>query len=171
MRTWLWLLPLLVLAAPVRAEDNTAKNGGGVVVTKGAPAKGPSEKTFSQTLKNRTTQMGSPSGEQSALQGTAARKFDALGLTQQQAKLDKACMLRLADLYQSDSNVVRRVNAHGQSLLHEAAFAGYPVSAKFLMERGADPVARDLSGATPADLARRGGYPDVAALIERFRKK
>ena len=165
------LLVTLVLLAPfARAEDNTAKNGGGVVVTKGAPAKGPSERTFSQTLKNRTTQMGSPSGEQTALQGTAARKFDALGNVQQQAKLDKACMLRLADMVQADSNVVRRVNSHGQSLLHEAAFAGYPVTAKFLMERGADPKARDLSGATPADLARRGGFPDVAALIERFRK-
>lgn len=160
---WAALLPAIVLA---KGGQNQVPQG---TVTKGAPAKGPSEKTFSQTLGGKTSALGTPDDPKVAMEGAATRKVAAVNQAQQQAKADKVCLDRVWNLVHGDSNLVRKVDADGRTFLHQAAFNGYPRTVKFLLERGADRKAKDLGGATPAELALRGGYPEVASQIEQFK--
>ena len=157
------LLPAAVLAKGGKDQVSQGK------VTKGAPAKGPSEKTFSQTLGGKTSALGTPDDPKVAMEGAATRKVAAVSQAQAQAKADKVCLDRIWNLVHGDSNVVRKVDGDGRTFLHHAAFNGYPRTVKFLLERGSDPKARDLGGATPAELALRGGYPNVAGQINQFK--
>ncbi len=157
------LLPAVVLAKGGNDQVPKAK------VTKGAPAKGPSEKTFSQTLGGKTSALGTPDDPKVAMEGAATRKVAAVNQAQKQAKADTVCLDRVWNLVHGDSNVVRKVDADGRTFLHQAAFNGYPRTVKFLLERGSDRKAKDLGGATPAELALRGGYPEVASQIEQFK--
>nr|XP_021185329.2 ARF GTPase-activating protein Git [Helicoverpa armigera] len=50
----------------------------------------------------------------------------------------------------------------GSTCLHVACRAGQPAQAELLVAWGADPTARDCSGATPAECARQGGHTELA---------
>ena len=162
----LWLVALLPLTGLAKGGQNRVPQA---KVTKGAPAKGPSDKTFSQTVGTRTSSLGTPDDQKPVIQTTTTRKLDAINQAKQQARADKDCLNKVWNIVLADSNAVRQVNAHGQTFLHQAAFAGFPNTVKFLLEHGADPRAKDLGGATPPDLAQRAGYPAVAAQIEQFK--
>jgi len=58
------------------------------------------------------------------------------------------------------------VNEEKRTLLHEAASAGQTETARFLLEKGLDPNARDAEGSTAFDLAQRGRHRETAALLE-----
>ena len=58
---------------------------------------------------------------------------------------------------------------HRRTPLHWAAASGRASIAEMLLARGADPALRDKRGMTPADLARAGGFGDLARRLETSR--
>jgi ankyrin repeat protein len=53
--------------------------------------------------------------------------------------------------------------------LHYAAREGASDSIiKALIDAGADPIAKDIYGQTPADRAREGKHPSTASYIEQY---
>ena len=51
--------------------------------------------------------------------------------------------------------------------LHAAAAGGHEAIAEFLLERGADPAAKDAKGKTAKSIAAKKGYEDLAKVIKR----
>ena len=51
------------------------------------------------------------------------------------------------------------------TLLHAAAEGGQEPTARILLHFGADPLARDPEGRTPADVAQARGHAALAALL------
>ncbi len=72
-------------------------------------------------------------------------------------------------LLEHGAEVNARDEKYGATPLHFAAFNGHTDVAKLLLEHGADVNAKDKDGRTPADVAREGGYGELARLIERWR--
>jgi FOG: Ankyrin repeat len=62
-------------------------------------------------------------------------------------------------------------NSRGETPLHCAAGSGHSDVVRLLLERGADPEARDVSGRTPDSYALEAGYTEVVLLIEKFTGK
>jgi ankyrin repeat protein len=54
--------------------------------------------------------------------------------------------------------------------LHWAASRGQKSVVEVLLEKGADKNAKDDGGETPAEVARRREHPEVAELIENYKK-
>ena len=81
------------------------------------------------------------------------------------------CVSRVRELLAEDPTLARRVEADGTTPLwllpEEEADAVELVTA--LLDAGADPAARRKDGETPASAARRRGFEEVAALLERRR--
>lgn len=64
-----------------------------------------------------------------------------------------------------------RANVTGQSALHEAASQGHTDVVRVLLEAGAMPNRQDSEGLTPAALALRAGFRDLASeLAQRIRE-
>jgi ankyrin repeat protein len=61
---------------------------------------------------------------------------------------------------------VHQTDAQGRTALHNAVFCGYARASRTLLALGADPLRRDRTGATPADLARRARKPQVLKVLE-----
>ncbi|XP_055313985.1 tyrosine-protein kinase Shark isoform X3 [Sitodiplosis mosellana] len=61
-----------------------------------------------------------------------------------------------------------RNNDTGRVPLHEAAGAGNLDVVKLLLEQGVPHLPRTIRFETPAQLARRGGYPETAEFLENF---
>lgn len=59
----------------------------------------------------------------------------------------------------------------GQTALTRAATEGFYGLAKLLLDGGANPTLARGDGATPAEIARANGHPQVADLIEKYIKK
>ncbi len=171
MKPTLFLLLGLAVAVALPsyslAGNNNNRHQQQPKVVKGGPAKGPSDKSFSETVEGRKNSLGQPQGEEAAMQGDMARKLKALDAAKSQARQDELMVGRLMSMMAADSNCLKRVDADGRTPLHHAAFAGYPKTVRYLLDKGADPKARDLGGATAADMARRAGYPEVAGVIEK----
>lgn len=53
----------------------------------------------------------------------------------------------------------------GETPLHKAALANCLMAVRMLLANGADVTARDAKGQTPGDVARGGGYVDVASYL------
>ncbi|KOO29995.1 ankyrin repeat protein mbp3 16, partial [Chrysochromulina tobinii] len=64
---------------------------------------------------------------------------------------------------------VNAKNIHDVTALHLAAYWGYLAIAKRLLEGGADPTLRDISGRTAIDIARQEGKSEVVALLSEPR--
>ncbi|GAQ89401.1 cellulose synthase catalytic subunit [Klebsormidium nitens] len=64
----------------------------------------------------------------------------------------------------ADINVIK-TDDWNDSLLHYAAANGHQECVETLLSVGADPTATNFEGATPADLARKGGYGDLAKIL------
>lgn len=60
---------------------------------------------------------------------------------------------------------VNATQGGGWTLLHHAAHHGNPEFASYLLERGADPRARNDKGQTPADLASALGREDLSSIL------
>jgi hypothetical protein len=60
------------------------------------------------------------------------------------------------------------VTLQSLTLLHAAAFAGYPDIVELLLKHGADPSIRDSDGKTALDFARESNRKDVVKIIEEF---
>ncbi|MFI9740912.1 glutaminase [Nocardia sp. NPDC052278] len=61
---------------------------------------------------------------------------------------------------------VRAADYDGRTALHLAAAEGHLAFAEFLLERGANPSARDRWGGTPLTDAERGGYTKIADMLK-----
>lgn len=66
------------------------------------------------------------------------------------------------DLYPDDINIT---GGYGTAL-NAAAWNGNLEAAKLLLSRGADATLKNAAGATPLDVARFRGFPDLVALLE-----
>ena len=98
------------------------------------------------------------------------------------ANVEKACALHhavAASLYPTDwttlgiealfksANVdVNHADEHGRTALHIAANARSEASCRALLERGADPLLRDLNGCTPFDTNTAANTADVQSMID-----
>lgn len=98
------------------------------------------------------------------------------------ANVEKACALHhavAASLYPTDwttlgiealfksANVdVNHADEHGRTALHIAANARSEASCRALLERGADPLFRDLNGCTPFDTNTAANTADVQSMID-----
>ncbi len=91
----------------------------------------------------------------------AARRPDAMRLSGEQH--DIAALARLIDL----GFPVDAMGPDRRTALHEAALRGDTAMARWLVEHGADPAARDRDfEATPAGWATHAGHLDLAAWLE-----
>lgn len=63
---------------------------------------------------------------------------------------------------------INAVDADGRTPLMLAASRGHYEICDLLLESGADPRARDLSGSTALDFATNSGYPEISALLRRY---
>ena len=62
-----------------------------------------------------------------------------------------------------------RVNRHGHSVLHKAAFTGESAACRWLLSLrlpSLDPGAADGDGNTPGSVARERGWVELAAMLE-----
>jgi serine/threonine-protein phosphatase 6 regulatory ankyrin repeat subunit B len=67
-----------------------------------------------------------------------------------------------------------RINAkddQGETALHYAAASGSMEMSHMLLNRGANVVAKDSAGRTPAKIAKVEGHPELAEFIEKFSRK
>jgi len=71
----------------------------------------------------------------------------------------------LRDSLREDRSLVDHVDARGWTPLHFDALGGNRVVVDVLLEHGADPGARTPEGHTPADLADRLGWTELAAFL------
>ena len=69
---------------------------------------------------------------------------------------------RHLDLYPDDINIT---GGYGTAL-NAAAWNGNLEATKLLLSRGADATLKNAAGATPLDVARFRGFPDLVALFE-----
>lgn len=69
-------------------------------------------------------------------------------------------------LLRNGASVTVAEQAGGLTPLHYAAINDMELAAQILLERGADPAARDAAGRLPLDLAREKGSERVVALLE-----
>lgn len=163
------LMLLLVWLAGRSDAVNNNNNQNQVKVTKGAPAKGPSKLSYSETVNGRLTSMGTPDDSKAAMERDAARQIEKVKQAANARKAEKRFTDNIRDLLNSDTNAIRRVDKDGRTLLHLAAFAGYAESVNYLLANGASTTAKDAGDATAADLAVRAGRADIASTIRQFK--
>jgi ankyrin repeat protein len=77
-------------------------------------------------------------------------------------------MLRYFLDHQADTELV---DIDGMTALHHAAESGEPAAVQLLLEKGAKADAKDSSGETPLDLARKKGSAEVIRLLEAAGKQ
>lgn len=65
---------------------------------------------------------------------------------------------------EADPTIATTIDDDGWSILHHEALAGNLGVVKLLIECGADSTARTPNGYTPADLAHKIGWPEIASL-------
>lgn len=75
-------------------------------------------------------------------------------------------MPKVEEQLRADPSIARTVDDDGWSLLHREVLAGNQGIVKLLIASGADPAARTPNGYTPADLARKIGWSEIASLIQ-----
>jgi len=71
----------------------------------------------------------------------------------------------LATLAPAWFDFVHERDLHGTTPLHVACFTGNLDGVAYLLERGADPAAIDITGVSPIDIARRLGHDSIAWLL------
>lgn len=76
----------------------------------------------------------------------------------------------LKELIKRGCNVTSSVHSHGATPLHLAAYNDHQSIVSILLEHGADPNALDNRKRTPAQWARRQGYPELANKLEQAAK-
>jgi hypothetical protein len=57
--------------------------------------------------------------------------------------------------------------ADDSTLLHHAVRESYPEAVRYLLDQGANPLARDLLGKTPLDLARQMKLTEIVGMLEK----
>jgi ankyrin repeat protein len=60
---------------------------------------------------------------------------------------------------------INKTDCNGNTPLHTAASKGNFEVVKFLVEAGANPIAKNSKGKTPLDLANEGSYPATVEFL------
>lgn len=165
------VLLLLAWSASLAEAANNNRNQNQPRATKGAPAKGPSKLSYSETVNGRISSLGTPDDQKAAMEREAARKIETLKQAEKARKAEKRFVDQVRELLNADKNAIHQVDKDGRTLLHLAAFSGYANGVSYLLKNGAHTTitAKDAGGATAADLAHRVGRADIAATIQQFK--
>ena len=73
----------------------------------------------------------------------------------------------LAPLASAWRQLTSQQDLHGTTPLHVACFTGNLDGVAYLLARGADPAAIDITGVSPIDIARRLGHDSIAWLLAK----
>lgn len=103
---------------------------------------------------------GGGSGSSAALDASAA--------VSEEGMMDAAVqgdVQQLKKLTEADPALLQARGDLGWTPLHAAAVKGHEAAVKFLLEQGADPLAKDGSGRSAEELATLGGYTSIAKAL------
>ena len=138
-----------------------------VKVTKGAPAKGPSDKTFSNTVNKRLESLGSPDDQTEALKAEQKRRVASLTTRVSDQKNEDAIIRQLDHMFGTLKQDINARDASGMTALHRAAEANLPRVVEHLLKKGADRSVRNMAGQTAAAIARQSAaHRTVVSLLE-----
>ena len=121
------------------------------------------EYTPAPALPAPNTSAGTP-GETEA-QRKAARLQSSHGMVAGQEAFLRTLRARLIPGTWTPDHVVDP--ADDSTLLHVAVRESYPEAVRYLLDQGANPRVKDLTGTTPLDLARKMKVAEIVAMLEK----
>ncbi|MBM4154158.1 MAG: hypothetical protein FJ221_03930 [Lentisphaerae bacterium] len=121
------------------------------------------EFTPAPSLPAPNTSAGAPGETES--QRKAARLQSSHGVVAGQEAFLRTLRARLIPGTWTPDHVVDP--ADDSTLLHVAVRESYPEAVRYLLDQGANPRVKDLTGATPLDLARKMKVAEIVAMLEK----